>query len=371
MKLLLFIHSLGAGGAERVMVTMANHWSARGWEVVLVTLAPRGADRYDAAPAVRRIALNLAGDSRGVMAAVAANLSRIRALRAILRVERPDVALSMLTACNVLLALAGRTDRRMLLVGSERVHPPRMPLGRAWRWLRAWAYSRLDVIVVQTQETAAWMRTHTRARRLAVIPNAIAWPLPSGAPHRAPSAVGTPGRRRLLAMGRLGAQKRFDLLIAVFAQLALRFPEWELVILGEGPDRAALERQVRDAGLAGVVFLPGHVGNPGEWYAGADLFALTSDFEGFPNALGEAMAQGLPVVSTDCDTGPRDLIRHEVDGLLVPAGDGPALGAALARLMGDEKERARLARRAVEVRERFSMERVATLWDEILVDKGR
>ena len=305
------------------------------------------------------------------MGAVAANLRRILALRAVLRAERPDVALSMLTTCNVLLGLAGRGRPGMRLIGSERVHPPKVPLGRAWGRLRAWAYSRLDLIVVQTQTTAEWIQAHTRARRVAVIPNAIVWPLPASAPRRVPSCVGTPGRRRLLAAGRLGPQKRFDILLAAFANLAPCFPHWELVILGEGPDRATLERQASDAGLAGLAFMPGHVGNPGEWFASADLFVLTSEFEGFPNVLAEAMAHGLPTVSTDCDTGPRDLIRPEIDGLLTPPGDQPALIAALDRLMGDDQARARMARRAPEVRERFSMARVAALWDAVLVDYRR
>lgn len=368
MKVLLFIHSLGGGGAERVMATLANHWRGQGREIVLVTLARQDGDRYPLDSSIRRVGLELAGDSAGLLSALTGNLRRVQVLRRMLRSEQPAVALAMLTPCNVLLALAGIGLRGIVLVGSERVHPPLMPLGRAWRLLRAWAYVALDAVVVQTTESAAWMRRHTHARSVVVIPNAVTWPLPVAAPHRSPSEWGTPRRCRLLAVGRLGAQKRFDRLITTFARLVPDFPDWELVILGEGPDRPALERQVEDAGLRGLVMLPGHVGNLGDWYEDADLFAMTSDFEGFPNALAEAMAYGLPVVSTDCDTGPRDLVRHDVDGLLVPTGDDLGLAEALARLMGDPRERARLAGRATEVRERFAMRRIDTLWDHLLAD---
>jgi glycosyltransferase involved in cell wall biosynthesis len=111
------------------------------------------------------------------------------------------------------------------------------------------------------------------------------------------------------------------------------------------------------------VFLPGLVGNIGEWYEQADLYVMSSRFEGFPNTLLEALSYGLPAVSFDCDTGPRDIIRHEVDGLLVSPGNVAALENALDRLMGDVALRQHFAKRAVEARERFSIERVAGMWE--------
>jgi len=107
------------------------------------------------------------------------------------------------------------------------------------------------------------------------------------------------------------------------------------VILGEEQARNTLERQIQNAGLANHVSLPGRAGNVGEWYAAADLYVMTSRFEGFPNTMAEAMAPGMPDVSFDCDTGPRDIIRHETYGLLVPSGDTVALENELRRLMSD------------------------------------
>jgi len=154
-------------------------------------------------------------------------------------------------------------------------------------------------------------------------------------------------------------------LLEAFVTLARKYYNWNLVILGEGPERRALETQVQAFGLDGRVFLPGRVGNVGEWYERADVYVMSSRFEGFPNALAEAMAHGLPAVSFDCDTGPRDIIRPEVDGLLVLPGNVDALTAALDRLMDDAALRAQFAARAVEVRERFSMERIAGMWEEL------
>ncbi len=138
--------------------------------------------------------------------------------------------------------------------------------------------------------------------------------------------------------------------------------------MGDGPLRPELEASVAEADLNEVVLLPGPVGNLGEWYSQADLYVLSSHYEGFPNALAEAMACGLPAVSFDCDTGPRDLIRHGVDGLLVAADDRAALGAGLASLMGDEPLRSQLGARAIEVRSRFSLERVSESWYQLFRD---
>ena len=169
-----------------------------------------------------------------------------------------------------------------------------------------------------------------------------------------------------LAVGRLEQQKGFDKLLQAFALLAKDYPTWDLVILGEGEQREHLEREVRILGMGGRVHLPGWVGNLPDWYHRADLFVMSSRFEGFPNVLVEAMGHGLPSVSFDCDTGPRDIIRSGVDGVLVkPEHGATGLTAAMARLMGEPLLRVRMGKAASEVCERFSVERIGGLWDEV------
>jgi glycosyltransferase involved in cell wall biosynthesis len=137
------------------------------------------------------------------------------------------------------------------------------------------------------------------------------------------------------------------------------------VILGEGPQRSMLEEAVRSSTAATRIRLPGIAGNVGEWYARADLYVMSSHSEGFPNSLAEALSHGVPAVSFDCDTGPRDIIRQGLDGLLVPPGDAEGLACALDRLMGDAVLRGFFAARAHEARERFSLERVAGMWEAL------
>lgn len=173
------------------------------------------------------------------------------------------------------------------------------------------------------------------------------------------------GRKRALAAGRLVEQKGFDLLIEAFARVAGQHPQWDLVIVGDGPLRTDLEHAVRRRGLQNRVFLPGKVGNIGDWYEAAHLFVLSSRFEGFANVLAESLSHGLPAISFDCPTGPADIIRHGVDGLLVPPNDVGKLAAAMSLVMNDENLRSALAARAVEARERFSVERIAAQWEAL------
>lgn len=368
MKLLFFTYSLSSGGAERVTVTLANYWATKGWEVVIVTVAGEDRDFYSLNPSVCRIALALDGASRGALDAMANNWRRVRALRSVLRKERPAVAVAMMPTGNVLLTLAA-VGTGISTIGSERTYPPKAVLGLTWEWARRFVYGRMSRLVAQTELSANWLNENTtmERRKIAVIPNPVNVPMPISDPR-----VDVAQCKRemncafiLLAVGRLAPEKCFDRLVDAFAELADVYPEWGLVILGEGTQRAALEAQCLAKQLKGRVDLPGAAGNVGECYRAADLFVMTSRFEGFPNTLLEALAHGLPAVAVDCETGPREILRHELDGLLVPQDDSAELVAALERLMKDDELRRRFSQRAVEAQQRFAVERVAARWEEV------
>lgn len=367
MRLSIVIDSMRCGGAERVAANLANAWANRGWAVSLVTLAPRSFDFYPLHPGVRRAALDLAGNSSGLLCAVRANARRVRMLRHALRELGPDAVLAMTRAMAVLAILASR-GMRWRVIASEHTYPPLAAAKPPWDFLRRLTYPSAYRVSMLTSEGLRWLHDCVPRARGVVVPNPVIYPLPVGDPKVAPESLVPRQSHLLLAVGRLNKGKQLDRLVAAFATIAARHPDWQLAILGSGPERAALKRQISEMGLIGRVVLPGQVGNMGDWYGRADLYVMSSRFEGFPNTLGEAMAYGCPAVSYDCDTGPRDIIRHEVDGLLVrPVGDVPALASALERLMNDEVEREQMAARAVEVRGRYSTERVLAMWDEVLL----
>ena len=171
-----------------------------------------------------------------------------------------------------------------------------------------------------------------------------------------------------MAMGRLAQEKGFDLLLDAFALVAGRHPDWTLEIVGEGPLRSHLESYTQKLDLGGRVLMPGFTRQPFDAMRRADLFALSSRCEGFPNVLLEAMACGVAAVSFDCPSGPRHIIRDGVDGTLVPSGDTHALAQSLDRLMGNEAERRRLAARAPEVAVRFGAAKIMSIWEDLVLD---
>jgi glycosyltransferase involved in cell wall biosynthesis len=235
----------------------------------------------------------------------------------------------------------------------------------------------MAAVLALTEKSAEWVRSRLRAKNVPVIPNPVVYLLPMNNPKLSPSEILAPlsGTRLLLAVGRLWHEKGFDRLLAAFAELHADHKDWRLVILGEGALRNDLERQRDELGLQNYVALPGIAGNIGAWYEIADIYVLTSRYEGFGNTLAESLAYGVPAVAVDCETGPREILRHDVDGLLVPQDDPEALVGALDRLMGDESLRMRFSERAVEARDRFSVDRIASQWEfifkELLDEKTR
>lgn len=364
-RLLIYIYSMSSGGAERVTANLANYWVAKGWGITVVTMSLQNLDFYELHPSVERISLGLTGDSANILVGLWQNLRRVIALRRLLRQTQPDIALGMMTTANITLALAAWGLPTVCTIGAEHNHPPQQPLGYVWESLRSNAYGLLTAVTTLASEGEIWLKGNTNAKSITVIPNAVTWPLIAQEPRISPNTRCGPDRRILLAVGRLHRQKGFDWLIEAFSKLAHKHPDWDLVILGEGSLRTALEKQVQESGLEKRIFLPGRVGNLHEWYESADLYVMSSRYEGFGNTLVEAMAHGLAALSFDCDTGPRDIIRHEVDGLLVPPKDIAALTATLDKMMGSDTLRSQLAERAIDARERFSMEKITQQWERL------
>jgi len=360
-RVALVIFGLGPGGAERVVCALADHWLRQGREVSLVTLQVAEADAYPVPPGVHRLSLGLASDSSSPLEGMAWSLRRIGALRRALKELQPQVVVGFMPQTNVLCLMA-MPGTRVPVVVCERTDPRRAPLGRPWALLRRLLYPRAAAVVVQTEALAPWARAF--CPRVHVIPNFVERPL------QVATRLAEAGPKRLVAVGRLIPAKGFDLLLQAFAQVAGGRPEWMLTILGEGPERQRLEVQVKDLGLSRRVSMPGRVSNPLDHLVGGQAFALSSRYEGFPNALLEAMACGLPVVAFDCPCGPAEAIRHEHDGLLVPPSDIAALAAALARVMDHPEERARLGRNAREIVTRLGPERVLPRWTALLERVG-
>ena len=360
MRLTLIISSISPGGAERALSTMANYWAEKRWKITLLTFDDGSIPSfYDLDPRINHISLGIAGVSTNMIAGLFNNLKRIYVLRHAISVSKPDAVISFMDKNNVITLLATR-GQKVPVVVSERVDPALYSIGRFWEQLRLWTYPCADHVVVQSERALAYFPPKVQARST-VIPNPVE-PIPEGKTSSGDLLV----KPSIVGMGRFVRQKGFDLLIKAFARLKDRYSNWTLTILGDGDLRMQLESLRAELGLENRVHLPGIVKNPHKILKQADIFVFPSRYEGFPNALTEAMACGLPVISTDCPSGPREIIRDGVDGVLVPPEDVDALAVAMDRLMSDEAERNRLASRAMEVSERFGLEKVMGMWEEVL-----
>lgn len=352
----IVLPGLGAGGTEHVVNVLANQWAARDWHVTLVTFeAPGPPPYYHFDPAVRIERLGLPQMKRSRLGAIGASARRIFLLRRTLKKLAPDVVLSFLTRTNVM-SLAASRGLGLDVVVSERNNPALQDVGPVWRFLRAKLYPSAFGLVTMTTGALNYFSPAMR-RRSWVIPNPVDLPA-TGKPRRDGTV--------LVAVGRLVPQKGFDLLLKAFASIRRDFPEWKLVIWGEGPDRAELEAERDRLGLQGCVEMPGVTSRPGIWVETADAFVLSSRYEGWGIVLLEAMAAGLPVISFDCQWGPREMVDNEKDGLLVENGNVDALAQGLRRLLGDETLRKKLGAAAAASAARFTPEYVMQNWDQVI-----
>ncbi len=362
-RMLFLVSSMHGGGAERVAATLANAWARRGDEVTLVCCySGRGRCDQVLDPGVRL--LWLADLMRGP--AWLRPVAKLAALRRLARESRPDRVLSFLTNVNVTALLALRGLGLPLVVGESTNPAHSVNLETSLRRLRRWTYPWARRVAVQTRRSAHHLlQVAPGVRRLAVIPN----PLPDGLPERRDHEPAGP-RHTLAALGRFNPVKQFDRLIECFAAIAPHCPAWDLCIWGEGAQREACLQRVRELGLESRVRLPGFSRTPWEDLATAHAFVLNSRVEGFPNALLEAMALGLPCVATDCPSGPSELTLDGTLAELVPLDDEAALSRALLQVMRaspDERE-ARGRAAAESVRARYGLDAVLRAWDDAWTD---
>ena len=361
MRIAFAIPSLGSGGAERVASLLSNHWARLGHEITLITFEEPAAEPFfplEQGVAVRSLA---AAVSRRPAGMVSKNFARISRLRILLKELRPDVIVAFMTEANVVALWASR-GLNVPVVISERNQPDRPGLGQIHKLARRLTYPFADALVLQTEGIAAWAKARFNIP-VHVIPNPVLLN-----PDGAASARGSP--HRLISLGRLSHQKGYDLLLRSFAALAGKQPDWQLIIYGEGPERARLERLRAESGYAERICLPGLTTDSLGVLRQASLFVLPSRFEGYPNALLEALGCGLPVVATASPGGTVEILADGVHGMLVPPDDISALTAALGAMMSCAELRNSYAARARPAVAQLDVAAIGRRWLDLLSALG-
>ncbi|MEI6043331.1 MAG: glycosyltransferase family 4 protein [Chloroflexota bacterium] len=415
MRLTLLIFSLESGGAEKIVSTQANYWATKGWEVTFITICDIPAF-YKLEPSIKLNQLGIcphtihhlksggiSQSSRGngqvtkglnlsLTTRLLNNLKRLYLIRQAIQTSHPEVVISFMDRENVLTLLA-TLGLPVSVIVTEHSDPTHHSIGnRWWRYIQRLAYRRAAAIAVLTPKSVEYFPDYLQ-KKCRVIPNPVSLPDHQGVSERVSGIGGQPkgqrpaegseetpqtpdtrhptpsdGRKVVISIGRLIPLKGFDMLIQAFAKVAPQYPDWSLEIWGEGEARPELEALCQKLKIADRVRLPGFTEQPLEKLRQANLFVLSSHYEGFPTVLWEAMGCGLPAISFDCPSGPAMIIRNGLDGILVPPNDIEALSQTMGDLMGDETARNQLAAHAPEVLERFSVEKVMGEWDKLITE---
>ena len=357
-RCLLFIPRMGGGGAERVMATIANNLCVD-HEVMLVSMTD-AESFYTIDSRITFIALgqkiNRTNAFTKLITGIWGGTKAFFKLKQQIKKWKPDVMLSFLVEANLISIMLKLLGVKCRIVISERNDP--MSRGALNRWFERNFYPKADTVVCQSAAVVDFFKDKHK-HKMTVIPNPIA---SDAIPPR------HEGKRRktVVAVGRLDSQKNFKLLIDAFSELDSKFSEYTLEIYGGGWQEKELQDRIDSLGLSNRIFLMGTRKNVMFYIADAALFVMSSDFEGFPNALVEAMATGLPVISTNFSTGVAKDIIGENNGILVPVGDKTALIEAMTEMLSNEDRWDGISLTNRELLGRFSEEHVIALWNEAL-----
>ncbi|MGD9922183.1 MAG: glycosyltransferase [Pseudorhodoplanes sp.] len=349
MRIVCFLPDFGGGGAQRTLINLAACFRQAGHDVTLAAAQRDGPALAWVDPQLRTVPVG-----RGQLRNAVLPLARL------IRRQRPEVVLSSVLDANVVAvaarALSGSRETK-LVVRETNSHRARGDIGRLRQQLTRFSYPRADAVVALSEGVRQELIADYALPPASVV--TIHNPIEVDALSAEAKLAQTPPVEKngpwIIGVGRLIRQKGFDRLIRAVADL--KRPEMRLVLVGEGPDRDALAAKARDLGV--TLHMPGFVRQPVHWLAHADVFVLSSRWEGFGHVIVEAMAAGAPVVAFDCPHGPRDIIVDGVNGLLVSDGDLAALSGAMAALLDDRDLARRLSAAAMADAARFSSARIA------------
>lgn len=349
MKIMFYINTLAGGGAQRVMANLANLFQENGDEVIFVTSYPVEKEYALSDGIIRK---NLSEER--IPSKVSRNVAYIRGLRDVVLREKPEVLISFMGEPNIRAVLATRGLPVKTII-SVRNDPNKEYAGKVNRFLSKTVLPLAEGCVFQTEEASLWFPEKLQAKST-IIMNAVKKEFFETAHDPVPG--------RIITCGRLHKQKNHRLMIDAFSEVVNKHDNLELLIYGEGDLKDTLSQYIEEKGLCGHVKLMGQISDVPGALSQASCFVMTSDYEGMPNALMEAMAVGVPSISTDCPCGgARMLIRHKENGLLVPVGDKMALVDAMDTLFSDSAFADELGNNAKQSAEAFLPAGIFDQWN--------
>ncbi len=346
-RIAFILGSMRRGGAERVVSLISNHYANKDWEVDIILLLD-GKSEYNLSNKIRII--SLADNSKSRMSQLP---NWILGIRTYLKKYKPDSVLSFAARINIISAIAGIGIKKHLVV-SERNDPKRD--GRSI-WVRIGTYliyPYVNKVIFQTKQAQSCFNEKI-IRNSDIIYN----------PVNVNVEYKNINSKKIVAVGRLEPQKNHKLLLTSFKEIVDMFPEYTLVIYGEGTLRKKLEGIISELDLTDKVSMPGNINNIHQKLLEAEFFVLPSDYEGLSNALLEAMMMGLPCISTDC-AGSNEVIISGENGILVPVGNKARLVNAMKLLINNRELALSLGSQAKETSNQFSSTNIIRKWESVL-----
>lgn len=357
-KIAFLINSLGKGGAEHVVVNLAEHFAGLGNEILLVTSRVLPEEYQVTFTAKRRLLEEeIKGAPFGRLGKIPA---RIGGLKKIWREEKPDLVIAFIGKMNLYAMLsAGKMDIPVIL--SVRSDPAREYPSAFQKKLAERLFRKAAGVVFQTEDAMNFFSQRVQEHS-AVLPNALS---ESFIKNRYEGVRND----EIVMVGRLDANKNHAMLLRAFAKLHGEYPSMKIKIYGGGlsgsDTRPMLEALAKELGIEDKVHFMGRQSDVRRKIERARIFVLASGYEGMPNALLEAMATGLAVISTDCPCGgPKSVIQNGQNGLLIPVGDTEALEEALRHILENPELEERLGREAAKLAEELSPKKVCRQWQE-------
>lgn len=350
-NLIIYVDSLKRDGAERVSVNLSKYMTQQGVSCMLLT-EWISENEYPVPDGVRRVSIGVHGNK------YVHYMQNVIKMRKILKQSSADTLLVMdLPGC--LLAIPAAFGLKMKVVVSERNDPTHFPGKQIVAKVSRWLMSKADGFVFQTSGAKSFYKNITNNRGV-IIPNPLFI-------DDLPQPFNGERKKAIVTAGRLTAQKNQKLLIEAYNEVQKRHPDYKLIIYGEGALRQTLTDQIKELNISEKVQMPGNKLDLLQRMKDSALFVMSSDFEGMPNALLEAMAIGLPCVSTDCPCGgPRAVIESGKNGLLVPVGNAEELEAAIEEMITDTEMADKMANEATKIRITLDSNNICKQWKDYL-----
>lgn len=352
----MLIGSLNKGGSERVLTNLAGYFHSRGYKVTIVTQYQTD-NEYVTGEGIDRVLSDITEEETG-RSRIANFFRRFYKLRGIWIARRPDLILSFIGKNNIMAILTSRF-LNIPTVAAVRGEPKEEYNTPLLKYLAQIMFPMADGIIFQTNAGRNFFGE-------AVKKKAIVLKNPLNAEFTREPFTGERDKE-IVAVGRIDANKNHEMIIKAFSVIAGQYPDYRLTIYGEGELRQSLINKTEELGLGNQIRLPGSISDVAEAICRASVFILSSYSEGMPNTLMEAMALGLPCISTNCSGGgPKELIENGENGILVEPGDWKKMAENLQNIISNDKLSKKLSKNALKMKEKLNPELINASWEEYL-----